>query len=418
MHAVIVSEEPCYPANAGNRIRALNLMLQMARRHRITYICRDQGNAAEAELAKQFLLTHGIETLVVSDPVRPRLGFRFALKLAANLFSSLPYTVNDHNSLGVHQAIREVGRRHQIDLWQFEWLPYLNAVRDLPDARTVVMAYDVIALVWQRYHAIEPSALKRFFIRQQQRKFVHFEKAIYQQASQVIAVTEEDANRIRQLYGIDQVAVVDNGVDNAYFQEVQAQRDPHAILFLGDLAYRPNQDGLRLMLEEIFPVVRKRHPSARMLLVGRRPPQWLVRRVEGSAGVELHANVPDVRPYLARCAVLAVPLRVGGGSRIKILEALAAGLPVLSTRIGAEGLHLQPGRDLTVVEQVEQMGETLARLLEEPDLLRRTAIAGNQQVQQRYDWAVLGEQLEAIWQSCGKPALKCAELGKSADCSD
>ena len=118
----------------------------------------------------------------------------------------------------------------------------------------------------------------------------------------------------------------------------------------------------------------------------------------------MHGNVPDVRPYLARCAVLAVPLRVGGGSRIKILEALAAGLPVLSTRIGAEGLHLQPGRDLIVVEQLEQMGETLARLLDEPDVLRRTASAGNQLVRQRYDWAVLGDQLEAIWQTCRKPS--------------
>ena len=112
----------------------------------------------------------------------------------------------------------------------------------------------------------------------------------------------------------------------------------------------------------IFPAVRAQVPTARLSIVGRRPPEWLRRRVAATDFAELHADVADVRPYLATSGVMAVPLRIGGGSRLKILEALACGLPVVSTRIGAEGLRLENGRDLTVVERPEDMAAALVRL--------------------------------------------------------
>jgi polysaccharide biosynthesis protein PslH len=399
MHAVIVSEEPCYPPTAGNRIRALNLMLQMANRHQITYICRDQGNASEAKQAGTFLKKHGITTIVVADAVRSKKGPLFYFRLAENLLSSLPYSVHLHNSPGIHEAIHTQAVRNKVDLWQFEWLPYLDALRGLPGARSVVMAYDVIALVWQRYHEIERNPLRRWYIRQQWHKFQRFERRIYHQTSRVVAVTADDARSIQTLYDVPRVDVVDNGVDIAHFQEVRGKRNPHQILFLGALEYRPNQDGARLLLDQVFPAVKGRHPTARLVIVGRKPPDWLRQRVAGLSDVELHADVPDVRPYLAASAVLAVPLRVGGGSRIKILEALATGLPVVSTRVGAEGLTLTPERDLFVAEQPEEMTAALCKALDNPERTRLTAAHGGEVVRKHYDWSVLGEKLEQVWQS-------------------
>ena len=410
MHAVIVSEEPCYPPNAGNRIRALNLMLRMARRHRITYVCRDQGHGRDADETQLFLQGYGIETIIVHDPIQAKKGPLFYLRLAGNLLSGEPYSVKLHNSPRMHQAIRELAGSTAVDLWQFEWLPYLGALHGLRGReggpiRSVVMAYDVIALVWQRYHEIETQLLKRWYIRQQWRKFQAFERRIYHQATRVVAVSDEDASLIHRLYDVPNVAVVDNGVDNVHFQAIQAERNPKQLLFLGALEYRPNQDSARLLLDQLFPAVQARHPDARLVIVGRNPPEWLRQRVAGQSGVELHANVPDVRPYLASSGLLAVPLRVGGGSRIKILEALAAGLPVVSTAVGAEGLHLTAGRDLVVVQQAEEMAGALIQALDDPAALQRTGEQGRQVVQQRYDWSVLGEKLEQVWQACAGSAV-------------
>src|SRR5262249_11222348 len=125
------------------------------------------------------------------------------------------------------------------------------------------------------------------------------------------------------------------------------------------LDWRPNLDAVGLLIDQIFPRVSRDIPAAKLLIVGRNPPPWLRRRASGRKGVELHADVPDVRPYLAKSGILVVPLRLGGGSRLKILEAAACGLPVVSTRVGAEGLSLEPGKHLTIVDDVNDMASAL-----------------------------------------------------------
>jgi glycosyltransferase involved in cell wall biosynthesis len=134
-----------------------------------------------------------------------------------------------------------------------------------------------------------------------------------------------------------------------------------------------------------------------LCLVGRNPSEALRRKVEATPGVELHGNVADVRPFLAECGALVVPLRIGGGSRLKILEALASGVPVISTRVGAEGLHLEAGRHLTVVEDIDALAPALVEAVRAPETAREQAEAGRRRVLKRYDWDVLAEQMEQLW---------------------
>src|SRR5205807_579263 len=135
-----------------------------------------------------------------------------------------------------------------------------------------------------------------------------------------------------------------------------------------------------LLLDDIFPAVRERVPDATLTLVGRHPPGWLRDRVKVTAGVELFADVPDVRPFLARCGMLAVPLRIGGGSRLKILEALATGTPVVSTRIGAEGVDLELGRHLRVVEGIDDLAAAIVEAIRLPVTGREQVARGGAQV--------------------------------------
>src|SRR5262249_44792912 len=155
-----------------------------------------------------------------------------------------------------------------------------------------------------------------------------FERWAVQDADCTVAVSDVDRDRFCADFGARQVEVVENGVNTAYFQPSGATRCLNQVLFLGSLDWRANLDGVEQLLSVVFPALRQLHPGASLCLVGRNPPEALRQRVAGLADVTLHASVPDVRPFLARCALMVVPLRVGGGSRLKILEALASGVPV------------------------------------------------------------------------------------------
>lgn len=401
MHVVIIDGDVSYPATSGKRLRTLNLMLQAAKRHQITYVGRCAKGSEEDRLAPPFLTEHGITSLLVYDPVPKKSGLAFYARLFLNLFSLRPYSVTSHDSRIMWQTVRQSfwhgGIQAPVDVWQVEWPPYLSVIDpSLPGPR-VAVAHNVDTLIWQRYYENETGALKKAFLKLQWQKFRRYEEQAFREADRVLAVSAEDAELIRAKFGQPNVDVVDNGIDRAYFENVSGQRDPRRILFLGALDWRPNLDAVGLLLDKIFPRVRAQEPAATLVIVGRHPPPALSDRVRHTPGVEVHADVPDVRPFLAQCGVMAVPLRIGGGSRLKILEALACGLPVVSTRVGAEGLLLSPGVDYVQAEE-DAMADALVQAIRQPGEMQALAQHGRRIVLDMYDWGALALKMEAAWE--------------------
>lgn len=399
MHVVVVDGDVSYPPSSGKRLRTLHLMLRLARRHRLTYIARAHHGGEIGEAAT-FLGDHGIEAILLDDPLPRKQGLGFYARLARNLLSPLPYSAASHRSRRMAEAVRSYAATHKVDLWQVEWTPYVAALPARVKAPRLLIAHNVDSLIWQRYYENERQPLKRFYIRQQWRKFERFERRVFAEVDRIVAVSPEDAALMRRQFGVENVDVVENGVDGAYFENVRGGGKAQGILFLGSLDWRPNLDSVRLLLDDVFPAVQRAEPSSRLCLVGRNAPDWLIQRVAHTANVELYSNVADVRPYLAESGVLAVPLRIGGGSRLKILEALACGLPVVSTRVGAEGLELRPGKDLIVVERVEDMAAALVDSIRHPQRIREMARQGRQVVREHYDWDSLAAKLERVWEKC------------------
>jgi glycosyltransferase involved in cell wall biosynthesis len=396
LRVVLVDEELPYPANSGKRIRTLNLTLRLAKRHRLTYVCHRNQDPDEARRAAAFLAEHGVATVVVERAVPGKSGARFWLRLAGNLLSPLPYSVATHTSRQLRRALARLAAGTPVDLWHCEWTPYAASLEGMAAPRLVV-AHNVESVIWQRYAETERGLLRRWYIRRQWHKWQHYERAALQGVERTVAVSDVDAARLRDEFGVRHIDVVENGVDTDYFRPQMVRREPGRLLFLGSLDWRPNLDGVGLLLDRIFPALRARVPGVRLCLVGRNPPAWLARRAAEEQGVELHANVPDVRPYLAACGQMVVPLRIGGGSRLKILEALACGTPVVSTRIGAEGLCLEAGRDLTVVEGARDLTAALEAAVRSPAAVQQQAERGRQAVLRRYDWDVLADRLDAVW---------------------
>jgi polysaccharide biosynthesis protein PslH len=396
MHVVIVDGDVSYPPTSGKRLRTLHLMLRLAERHHVTYIGRIQERNAEIEQARAFLRDQRIEPILVDDPLPRKKGLLFLGRLAANLASAWPYSVTSHQSKAMRQAILEYAAKTKVDLWQAEWSAYLPALEAVSGPKLLI-AHNVDTLIWQRYYENARGIARGLFLKQQWRKFERFERWAFRQANGVIAVSEDDAALIRERFGQPAVDVVDNGIDRAYFESVAGQRDPRRILFLGALDWRPNQDAANLLLDKIFPQVLLQEPQAQLVLVGRNPAPGFVQRVAGIKQVELHANVPDVRPFLAEAGVMTVPLRIGGGSRLKILESLACGLPVISSQVGAEGLCLRPGEHYTQAEE-DAMAAALVQAIRQPAAFLSRAREARKLVLETYDWDALAKKLEKVWE--------------------
>jgi glycosyltransferase involved in cell wall biosynthesis len=411
-HVAVLDEELPFPLTSGKRIRTFNLLARLAERYRVTVLCHrnpDREEALDAEAAFRDL---GIETVVVDRAVPTKSGPAFYARLAKNLLSPLPYSVATHASPELAAAARDFARDNDVDVWHCEWTPYAQVLRDalndtLPDARWTVMAHNVESLIWQRYTEAEPNPVKRWYVRKQWQKFERFERWAYTAATRSIAVSHDDARLMCERFGVARAEVVENGVDVEYFKpQRDVDRDPAKLLFLGSLDWRPNLDAVRLLIDDIFPKVREKAPHATLSLVGRRPPEWLKARVAETPGAKVFPNVPDVRPFLATCGMLVVPLRIGGGSRLKILEALATETPVVSTRVGAEGLQLAHDREVVVTESPAEMPAAILEAIRRPDEARETAENGRRRVLARYSWVRLAEQLDRVWQAVAQAPVR------------
>ena len=401
LHVAVLDEEFPFPLTSGKRIRSFNLLTRLAKSHRVTYIAHQNADFDELRTAAKALRDHDIYCVPVPYQIPPKSGVGFYARLLRNLASPLPYSVTTHASQAMQQAMDKLIATDPPDLWHCEWTPYAQAMYRRP-GRWVVMAHNVESTIWQRFTETERNPLKKWFLRRQWTKFEHFERWAYNSATRAIAVSREDANRIEQQFGALNVAVVDNGVDTAFFRpDDSVTRDPYRILFLGSLDWRPNLDGVRQLLDEIFPKVVAAEPRAKLVIVGRKPPASLKNEIAGRAGVELHADVPDVRLFLRGAGMLAVPLRIGGGSRLKILEALAAGAPVVTTTVGVEGLRLTSAH-VTIADGSDAFAAALLSAMRHPHALLDQAAVGRGRVLAEYDWGGLAGRLGAVWEEAAR----------------
>ena len=201
MHAVIVDGDVSYPPTNGKRLRTLHLMQRLAQRHRVTYIARCHVRNAETDQARQYLGDHGIEAILVDHPLPQKRGPAFLGRLGLNLLSPLPYSIASHKSLPLRQVVSAYAVSHDVDVWQFEWLPYMQTLDEHVTARRVVIAHNVETLLWQRYYENAKGVLHRAFLKQQWRKMERFERWHFPAADWAVAVSAADARLIREHFG-------------------------------------------------------------------------------------------------------------------------------------------------------------------------------------------------------------------------
>jgi glycosyltransferase involved in cell wall biosynthesis len=231
------------------------------------------------------------------------------------------------------------------------------------------------------------------------RKLLRFETHWTRRFPVCLAVSDRDADILKRIAGAAEIHVVPNGVDTAFFAPPNAMvpKPGPSIVFAGTMHYQPNVDGILFFCHQIWPFIRQALPGVKLTIVGAKPVPEVV-ALQSLSGVSVTGFVEDIRPYFWQATASVVPLRVGGGTRLKVLESLAAGCPVVSTTIGAEGLHLEPGADILLADDPEGFAAHTIRLLIDRRLGEQLAFRGQQTVRRLYDWKSIVRRVEPAYQ--------------------
>ncbi len=338
---------------------------------------------------------------------RPRAR---VLDVAHNVTHVDPFSRTAFDRPAIQQAVRDLLRATSFDAVFVDYTEIAMVLRGVVRAwggPSIAGLMDVLSVLeWQRQQATRRE-MKRRRPSLSDWQVVHelrsIERDILRSFTRTVTVSAVDAAHLRRIAAGARIDVAPNGVDVAYFDPVAswpcdpatAARAAETLIFTGQLAYRPNVDALRFFLNDIWPVIRSRRPRTRFWIVGATPTPE-VQAMADRDDVHLFASVDDVRPYLAGSAVAVVPLRMGSGTRLKILEALAAERPVVSTTLGAEGLDLKPGRDLLLADTAMAFADAVVALLERPDDARELADHGRDTVRRLYSWDVVMARFQSI----------------------
>ena len=246
--------------------------------------------------------------------------------------------------------------------------------------------HNVETLIWQRHHENAPDPLRKAYFGLQARRMAEFEGEICRTASGVIAVSEADANLMRTMFGIKAVTAVPTGVDVEYFTPRGPAEPVADLVFVGSMDWMPNSDGILFFVREVLPLIRRKRPDCSLAIVGRQPGGEIRALADADPKILVTGTVPDVRPYLWGSPVSIVPLRIGGGTRLKIYEAMAAQTAVVSTTIGAEGLDVKPPANIRIADEPQAFADACLDLLndagERNRMVRETAAL----VSSRFSW--------------------------------
>ena len=393
MHIVWLKTELLHPIDKGGRIRTYHMLRHLCRDNRVTYVTLDDGTA-DAD-AHQRAAEYCHDLVVVPFRTQAKRSVAFYRELLANVVSPLPYAIAKYRVPAFTQAIRDAARGADVVVCDFLF-PSVNVPDDL-GVPVVLFQHNVEAQIWERHAEHARGAAARLYMREQWRRMQRFEARECARFSHVIAVSDADARLLQRDYALSDVSAIPTGVDTEYFTPADnATRADNELVFTGSMDWLPNEDAMTWFTSAVLPLVRARIPDATLSIVGRTPSATVRALGDKYLGVSVTGSVPDVRPYLECGTVFIIPLRIGGGTRLKVFEAMAMGIPVVSTRVGVEGLPLREDEEFLAADDAPAFADAVVRLLQDPKGAAQMAAAAAARVHSDFGWAEVARRFAEI----------------------
>ena len=402
MHILWIKTELLHPVDKGGRIRTYQMLRALRGQHRVTYLTLDDGTAAPDALERAAEYCDEVVRVPFSPPTKGSAGFW--ADLLRNAASPLPYAVARYRSAALQRELERLCRAGGVDVVVCDFLaPSLNVPHGL-GVPTVLFQHNVESMIWERHAEVATHPVKRAYMREQWRRMLRHERAECARFDHVIAVSRQDADVFRDRFGLDSVSDVPTGVDTEYFRPSgTVQREPHDIVFTGSMDWMPNEDAIRWFAADIFPLVRSRVPDVTLTVVGRNPPASVRALADADPSIRVTGSVPDVRPYIERAAAFIVPIRVGGGTRLKIFEAMAMERPVVSTTVGAEGLPVRHGVDSIIADEPRAFADAVVSLLQDPARAAEIGQEAAAAVRAEYGWDRVAARFAELCRKAARP---------------
>jgi polysaccharide biosynthesis protein PslH len=390
MRILLLSPRQCWPPHSGAKLRTFHAARALGRRSDLTHLFFAESGAT-TPTAQDLPFCRRLVPVPSPERFSPS-------QIARGFLGRWPLPILHYVSSEMKAALASLMARERFDLLYLDGIhmaPYAAILRELSPAPIVYDWHNIESEVMRRYAADTPSPARKLYAAVTAWRLAALEKRILRDALGHFVCSERERRKLQRIAPEARIAVIENGVDTRYFREAGGVCDRRRILYVGHMAYHANAQAAISFTRDIWPALRERFPSWRLTLAGSNPAPAVI-ALGAEKNVEVTGAVPDLRPYYREAVAAIVPLRVGGGTRLKILEAMAAGVPVVSTRIGAEGLPVTPGADLLIADADEDWLRHLSALSAQDGMWMRLAGAGRQ-FALRYDWDALGESL---WNTC------------------
>ena len=391
MKILFLSPTVPFPLTDGGRIRVFNLLKQIAAESDVTLLALEtQPTDADGVSQLQQL---GVQVhLVPNAPTLPRVSFG---TLANAFLKQQPITVARYDLSAYRQKFRELIASENFDLVHYEMF-HTAQFRTETDLPSVLSQQNVDSAIWRRLCGETTNPFYKFAYWTQQLAFQRYERVLSPKFDAVTCTSDIDAAVFQRHCAADTIEIIPNGVDVTHYEPDFTSEAPAHLIYIGSMDWYPNEDAVAFFADEVLPNIQDKVPDVQFSIVGGNP-SARVQKLAERDGVVVTGRVPEIKPYFAEATVFVVPLRIGSGTRLKILEALAMGKAIVSTTVGAEGLDLKDGEEIFIADEPIIFAAAVTRLLTDPPLRRRIGENGRARVERDYDWRSIGAKLHNLY---------------------
>jgi glycosyltransferase involved in cell wall biosynthesis len=400
MKVLLLTQVLPYPPDSGPKVKTWNVLKYLARQHEVTLASFVRGDqSAEVEALRRYC--RAVHTVPMT-----RSPLRDGLALLRSLATGQPWMMVRDDRAALRRLVDRLCAETRFDIVHADQLNMAQYAVRVTGARKVLDAHNALWLLYKRLAETMPSGPRRWLLERDWRLLKEYEGRMVRDFDAMLAVSDEDrAALVEAAGGPREITVIPIAVDTDEIPVVSRAPQANHLLHIGTMYWPPNIDGMWWFIREVYPLIRALRPDVGLDVVGARPPRELAALNGNGQNIHVTGYVNDPKPYLERAGAFIVPLRAGGGMRVKILEALARGLPLVTTTLGCEGIAVEHGRHVLIADTPEAFARETLRLLNDRALADELGRAGRRRIEQVYDYRAACQPLDSLYRAAHAPTL-------------
>ncbi len=390
MRVLFLTQVLPYPPDSGPKVKTWHVLKYLSTRHDVTLVSFVRGDQRAAVDHLRRHLRAVYTAPMVRSPAHD------ALALVRSFLSGQPWMMLRDDRTAMRRLVDRLAEKEEFDIVHADQLNMAQYAHRVPGTSRVLDEHNALWLLYRRLAATMPVGPQKWLLERDWRLLKRYEGQMVRSFDAVLAVSNEDRAALLEAAGAKrEIVVVPIAIDTVETRPLERVPGANHVLHLGTMFWPPNVDGVLWFIRHVWPLVRQRHPDATFDVVGSRPPPRL--KALSGERVNVTGYVADPTPYLRRCGAFVVPLRAGGGMRVKILNAMAQGLPVVSTTLGAEGIAVTDKQNILLADAPADFAAAVSRLLDDRELATRLGTAGRRLIETRYDYRHACRPLDEVY---------------------